>query len=125
MEKTLAIIKPDGVERNIIGDILSMYEKGNLKIIDIEMHQISIEKAEAHYFEHKGKYFYDELINYITSGPLVIIELEADNAVKILRDINDEVRKKFGISMTKNTVHGSDSIKSAEREIGLFFGDRI
>lgn len=124
MEKTLAIIKPDGVERNIIGKILTMYEESNLKIIDISMLQISIETAEQHYFEHKGKDFYNELINYITSAPLVIVELEAENAVKKLREINDRVRNIYGIGMTKNTVHGSDSPISAEREIEIFFGER-
>ena len=124
MGKTLSIIKPDGVERNIIGKILTKYEEKGLKIINISMITITPEIAERHYFEHKGKNFYEELIKYITSGPSVIVELEAEGAVPKLRAANDEIRELWGVSTTKNTVHGSDSDVSAMREIELFFGNR-
>ena len=124
MGKTLSIIKPDGVERNIIGKILTKYEEKDLKIINISMLTISHEMAERHYFEHKGKSFYEELIKYFTSGPSVIVELESEDAVPKLRAVNDEIRELWGVSTTKNTVHGSDSDASAMREIELFFGNR-
>lgn len=125
MEKTLSIIKPDGVERNLIGKIIGKYEEAGLRVIDLSMISISLEIAERHYFEHRGKGFYDGLIEYITSGPSVLVELEADEAVKKLRAVNDEIRVLWGVSTTKNTVHGSDSPESAKREIQLFFGNRV
>ena len=124
MGRTLSIIKPDGVERNIIGKILTKYEVAGFKIINISMITLSHEMAERHYFEHKDKSFYGELIKYITSGPSVIVELEAEGAVPKLRAANDEIRELWGVSTTKNTVHGSDSDVSAMREIELFFGNR-
>lgn len=125
MEKTLSIIKPDGVERNIVGKILWKYEEAGLKIIDLSMVAINLETAERHYFEHRGKSFYNELIEYITSGPSVLVELEAENAVAELRRLNEEIRTAWGVSTTKNTVHGSDSESNARREIELFFGNRF
>ena len=125
MEKTLSIIKPDGVERNLIGKIIEKYEACGLKVIDLNMGTISVNLAERHYFEHRGKGFYDGLIEYITSGPSVLIELEAEDAVKKLRAANDEIRALWGVSTTKNTVHGSDSPTNALREIELFFGNQM
>lgn len=125
MEKTLSIIKPDGVERNLIGRIIEKYEECGLKVIDLSMVNISLETAERHYFEHRGKGFYEGLIEYITSGPSVLVEMEAEDAVKKLRTANDEIRILWGVSTTKNTVHGSDSPVNALREIELFFGNRV
>jgi len=125
MEKSLSIIKPDGVERNLIGKILSIYEENGLRIIDLSMVGISLGIAERHYYEHRGKGFYNELIEYITSGSSVLVELEGEDAVQCVRELNDKIRALYGVSTTKNTVHGSDSIASATREIELFFGNRI
>ncbi|MFZ5354772.1 MAG: nucleoside-diphosphate kinase [Bacillota bacterium] len=121
-QKTLVIIKPDGVRRNLIGKITDYYESAGLRVLDIEMLQIDEKTANIHYREHKGKDFFEELIDYITSGPSVIIELAGEDAISAVRRINDEIRKNYRINTTQNTVHGSDSPESAEREIILFFG---
>ena len=120
-EKTIAMIKPDGVQRNLIGKVLDIYEQTGLQITNLKMTRLSRELAELHYTEHKGKDFFEELIQYITSGPVVIIELEGVNAVKRIRDINEEVRREYAVSRTQNTVHGSDSVEHAQREIDNFF----
>lgn len=121
VERTLVIIKPDGVRRNIIGKLIDSYEQENLKLVDIEMFTISRELAELHYAEHKGKDFYGELIGYITSGPSVIMELEGENAIAAVRKLNEVLRSKYKVNTTQNTVHGSDSPESAAREIDIFF----
>lgn len=121
VEKTLVIIKPDGVRRNIIGKLIDSYERENLKLVDIEMFTIGRELAELHYAEHKGKDFYGELIGYITSGPSVIMELEGENAIAAVRKLNEVLRSKYKVNTTQNTVHGSDSPESAAREIDIFF----
>ncbi|MGE5629531.1 MAG: nucleoside-diphosphate kinase [Caulobacteraceae bacterium] len=121
-ESSLVIIKPDGVERNLIGRIVDMYERKGMKVSNIKMLNIDRELAENHYSEHKGKHFYNELIDYIISGPSVALILTGEAAVKTIREINEEIRAAYGVSTTRNTVHGSDSAESAEREISLFFG---
>lgn len=120
-EKTLVIIKPDGVMRNLIGKIIDSYEVENLKIIDMKMLKISRQLAEQHYKEHFGKEFYNGLIDYITSSPSVVIELEGENAIKNVRALNVKLREKYGVDARQNTVHGSDSKESAEYEIKLYF----
>lgn len=131
MERTLVLIKPDGVKRALIGEILSRYEKKGLKIADIRMFTPSRELSEKHYEEHNGKTFYAELIDYITSGPVVACIVEGENAVKCVRLVNGAtryqealpgtIRGDFANMDTYNLVHSSDSVSSAEREIGLWF----
>lgn len=131
MEKTLVLIKPDAVERNIIGRILSYYEKGGLKVIELKMERINKDLAESHYYEHKGREYYDDLIEFITRSPLCALVLEGENAIERAREINGAtnpesqkdgtIRKAFAKSTRENCVHASDSKKSAEREINLWF----
>lgn len=131
IQKSLVLIKPDAVERNLIGKILNMYEENGLKITALKMEQITIDFAEEHYREHIGKSFFRSLISYITRSPLVALVLEGDNAIEKIRKINGAtnpevaeegtVRKRFAIDKTENSVHASDSVESANREIALWF----
>ena len=131
MEKSLVLIKPDAVERNLIGDILSIYEKNNLKIINMKLLSASTEMAKEHYIEHNGRPYFDELINYITRSPIVALVLEGDNAISRIREINGAtspseakegtIRALFALSKNENSVHASDSPDSAEREISIWF----
>lgn len=131
VEQTLVLIKPDAVERNLIGKILSEYERNGLKIEAMEFLTVSAELAEKHYVEHKEKPFYGELVEYITSGPLVALILEGENVVSRVRALNgatdpkdavdNTIRALYGISLANNTVHASDSIESAAREIAIWF----
>ncbi|MGL4760636.1 MAG: nucleoside-diphosphate kinase [Sarcina sp.] len=128
-EKCLVLIKPDAVERNLVGKILDMYEENDLKITNMKMEQVSREKATRHYEEHLGRSYFDELIKYITRSPLLAIVLEGENAISKVRTLNgstknpDEgtIRAKFGLSITENSVHASDSAENAEREISIWF----
>lgn len=131
MEKTLVLIKPDAVERNLIGKILNEYEKNDLKVIDLKLMVVPKDIARKHYAEHEGKPFFDNLISYITRGPLVALVLEGENAVKKARTLNGKTDPKFsekntiralyGKSLSENSVHSSDSKESAKREIDLWF----
>lgn len=129
MEKSLVLIKPDAVERNHIGDIISIYEKAGLKVTALKLEKVSEEKAKKHYEEHVGKHFFEELIEYITRSPVVAMILEGNNAIETVRELNGRtknpaegtIRKKYGISETENSVHASDSVESAKREIELWF----
>lgn len=131
MEKTLVLIKPDAVERRLMGEIISVYEKNNFHIIDMKMIKPNIEVAKKHYSEHKEKPFFNELINYITSGSLCALIIEGENIVEKVRKINgatdpknadsESIRGKFALSKQENCVHGSDSVESAEREINIWF----
>lgn len=131
MEKSLVLIKPDGVEQNVIGKILSMYEDDGLKIIALKMMTIDREFAMKHYSEHIGKPFFEKLINYITRGPLCALILEGDDAINKIRKINGAtnpekaekgtIRALYGKNLTENCVHASDSKESAKREINLWF----
>ncbi|WP_297520215.1 nucleoside-diphosphate kinase [uncultured Clostridium sp.] len=128
-EKCLVLIKPDAVERNLIGNILAMYEENDLIITAIKMEQVSKEKATTHYAEHIGRGYFDELIKYITRSPLTAIVLSGENAISKVRALNgatknpDEgtIRAKYGLSITENSVHASDSIDNAKREISIWF----
>lgn len=132
-ERTFFMIKPDGVQRGLIGNILARYEAKGLKIVAMKFMMVSQSLAERHYSEHKGKPFYDKLLHYITSGPVVVGVLEGLEAVNVNRTImgitdpvqNDvgTIRGDFGLDIGRNVIHGSDSLKSAEREIALFFKD--
>lgn len=131
MEKSLVLIKPDGVEQNIIGKIISMYEEAGLKVVGLKMMTINKKFAMKHYKEHIGKPFFDELINYITRGPLCALILEGDNAVNKIRRINGatnpskaekgSIRALYGKNLTENCVHASDSVENAKSEIELWF----
>ena len=131
MEKTLVLIKPDGVERNLIGEILCFYERKGLKITSLKMVKADRETAEDHYIEHKGRSYFEGLINFITSGPLCALVVEGENAVQAVRQINGSteplqaamgsIRGTYALSMGRNMVHGSDSVEHAEREIKVWF----
>ena len=131
MERTLVLIKPDAVERNLIGKILTFYEDNGLKIIALKMEKISREFAEKRYKEHKGKSFFNELIDYITRSSLCALVLEGNDAVEKVREINGStkpekqkegtIRKAYAKSITENSVHSSDSVEHAKEEIELWF----
>lgn len=133
MEQTLSIIKPDAVERNLVGDIKKIFEKNNLIIKNSKKLHISREEAAEFYEVHQSKPFYDELCRYLSSGPIVAIILEGENAIlenrKIMGATNPKdaeentIRKLYGISIDKNSVHGSDSTENAKKEISFFFKD--
>lgn len=127
----LILIKPDAVKRRLIGKILAEYEKNELSIIELKMIHASRKRVEQHYENLKGKPFFEEVVSYLSSGPLVAVILSGENCIEIVRDINgatdpkaaekNTVRGRFGISKTQNTVHATDSPESAEREIALWF----
>tara|TARA_B110000263_G_C14995219_1_gene367843 strand:- start:238 stop:636 length:399 start_codon:yes stop_codon:yes gene_type:complete len=131
MEQTFSIIKPDAVERNLENDIKFFFEKNNLKVIKSKKVKISKEEASDFYKVHQTKPFYNDLCNYLSSGPIVVMILEGENAVLKNRELmgatdptkaNDgTLRKMYGISIDKNSVHGSDSIENAKIEISFFF----
>ena len=131
VEQTLSIIKPDAVERNLSEAIKSIFEKNNLSIKDNKKMQISKEEAAEFYKVHQSKPFYDQLCAYLSSGPIIVMILEGENAVlenrRIMGATNPKdaedgtIRKLHGISIDKNSVHGSDSIENAKKEIDFFF----
>lgn len=131
MERTLLLIKPDGVERGLIGEVIQRLEKRGWKLVGMKLMNVSSELAEQHYGEHKGKPFFGELIEYITSGPVVAMAWEGDSIVAALRLMMGKtnsveaapgtLRGDLANSFTKNLVHGSDSPESAKRELDLFF----
>ena len=130
-EKTLSIIKPDAVERNLENKIKSFFEKSGLKIIKSKKVKISKEEASEFYKVHQTKPFYNDLCNYLSSGPIVAMILEGDNAVQKNRELmgatdplqakDGTLRKMYGISIDKNSVHGSDSVDNGKIEIDFFF----
>ncbi|MGI6143899.1 MAG: nucleoside-diphosphate kinase [bacterium] len=130
MEQTLVLVKPDAVQRGLVGKIINRFEEKGLKITALKMLQLSQELAETHYQEHRGKPFYQELIAYITSGPLVAMVLQGPEAVGTVRRLIGDtagttpgtIRGDWAEGMTRNLVHGSNSPGSAAREIGIFFG---
>ena len=131
MENTLSIVKPDAISKNVLGKILDRFESSGLKIIAIKMLYLDKDMAEGFYIEHKGKPFFEKLINFMTSGPVVVQALSGENAIKTNRELmgntNPEeaasgtIRSDFAESIDANAVHGSDSPESAEREISYFF----
>ena len=133
MERTLSIIKPDATTRNITGKINSMIEDAGLKIVAQKMIQLSPAQAEGFYAEHKGKSFFDNLVKFMSSVPIIVQVLEADDAITRYRKImgatnpavaeEGTIRKTYALSIDKNSVHGSDSPKSAAREISYFFSN--
>ncbi|MEG0136576.1 MAG: nucleoside-diphosphate kinase [Cetobacterium sp.] len=131
MERTLLIIKPDAVERKLVGNIIQRIEKKGLVIKALKMEKITLEKAEKHYEIHKGKDFYNGLIEFITSGPVVLIIIEGENCIQIVRHMAGStspieaapgtIRGDYSINTLKNIVHTSDSIESSTKEINNFF----
>ena len=131
MEKTLSIIKPDAIERNLVGQIVSIFEKNSLTIHSIKKIVLSKKMAEDFYFVHKKKPFFNDLCTYMSSGPVVVMVLEGNDAVAKNREImgatnpkdaaKETIRNLYGISLDKNTVHGSDSKENAKIEIDFFF----
>ena len=131
VERTLSIIKPDAVGKNVIGEILARFEKNGLKIVAAKMLQMTQEQAAGFYAEHHGKPFFDSLVSYMISGPVVVQVLEGDNAIALNRKLMGAtnpkdaepgtIRADFAESLDANAVHGSDSPASAEREIAYFF----
>jgi nucleoside-diphosphate kinase len=134
VERTLVILKPDAVQRGLIGEIVRRLESRGLKVVALDMRAIERETAARHYAEHEGKPFYAGLIDYITSGPVVLIVLEGPHAVTVTRATMGKtnpveaapgtIRGDLGLMTGRNLIHGSDSPQSAEREVALFFGDR-
>ncbi len=131
MERTLIIIKPDAVQRGLMGEIITRFERRGLRIVGMKFILIDRALAEKHYAEHQGKPFYESLLEYITSGPSVVMVLEGPNAVQIARNtigatkpveaVPGSIRGDFGLETGRNLVHGSDSLASSQREIALFF----
>jgi nucleoside-diphosphate kinase len=130
-ERTLIIIKPDGIQRWLAGEIIARFEKKGLKIVAVKFLQISTELAKKHYAVHKGKDFFDRVVKYISSGPVLVMVLEGEKVIEITRKMmgatfgyNAEpgtIRGDFGTSQTFNLIHGSDSPETAKYEIGLYF----
>ena len=133
IEKTLSIIKPDAVERNLEGEIKEMFKSNGFQILKEKKIQIEKSEAEKFYKVHETKPFYNDLCDYLSSGPIVVMILQKENAVKANRELmgatnpkdaeDGTIRKKYGISIDKNSVHGSDSIDNAKMEIDFFFKD--
>ena len=132
-EQTLSIIKPDAVERSLEGEIKEMIKKSGFQILKEKKIQIEKSEAEKFYKVHETKPFYNDLCTYLSSGPIVVMVLQKENAVKANRELmgatnpkdaeEGTIRKKFGVSIDKNSVHGSDSIDNAKIEIDFFFKD--
>ena len=131
LERTLSIVKPDGVEKKVIGAIFDRFEKKGLRIIAVKSTRITEAQAKAFYAVHKERPFYKDLVAYMTSGPVVVSVLEGENAVDLYRKIMGAtdpakaeagtIRKDFGISIERNVVHGSDSLDNAKIETHFFF----
>jgi len=131
LERTFTMVKPDGVRKSLAGEVIRRYEKAGLKLIGLKMMRLSEEKAEELYSIHKGKPFYNELVEFIMSGPVVPMVLEGENAVSRVRDIMGAtnpkeadpgtIRGDFAEEISENIVHGADSVESANREIPIFF----
>ena len=132
-DRTLILIKPDGVRRGLIGNVISRLESRGLRIVAMDLRTLDEGTAQLHYAEHEGKPFFEELVTFITSGPLVAMVLEGEQAVVAARQVigatdplkatTGSIRGDFAIEVGQNMVHGSDSSESADREVALFFPD--
>ena len=131
-ERSLIIVKPDGVRRKVVGDIISRFEKAGLEIERIRVLEMDMTIAYTHYHEHEGKPYFDRLMNYMTSGPSIVMIIKGEDAIKKSRKLmgptdpakalKGTIRGDYGTGITINAIHGSDCLKSAEREINIFFG---
>lgn len=132
-ERSFVMVKPDGVRRGLIGEVISRIERKTLHVADIRILVIDKELASRHYEEHREKPFFDELVSFITSGPVVAMVVEGEDAVTVVRTLMGAtdpakaapgtIRGDFGLAITENIVHGSDSPESAKRELALYFPD--
>ncbi len=132
VERTLVLVKPDGVARRLIGEVIARIERKGLDITAMELRTLDQDTARQHYGEHEGKPFFGELVDFITSGPLVAMRVEGEQAVTAVRTLigptdpvkaqPGTIRGDFGLEIGQNLVHGSDSPESGERELKLFFG---
>ena len=133
MERTLVLVKPDGVQRGLIGEIISRLERRGLKLVGMKLMQVDVALAHQHYGEHVDRPFFAGLVDFITSSPVVAMAWEADNAVEAVRNTMGQtnptssplgtIRGDLGLDIGRNLVHGSDSLESAQRELALFFTD--
>lgn len=131
VERTLAIIKPDSVEKGIIGEIISRIDSAGLKTVGMKMLQLTQKRAEGFYHVHQGKPFFNDLVKFMTSGPVVVMVLEANNAIKLWRDtmgvtnpeeaVEGTIRRDYGTNIQCNATHGSDAPETAAFEVGYFF----
>jgi nucleoside-diphosphate kinase len=134
MERTLSIIKPDGMKRKLVGDIIKRLEKQDLKIIAMKVVHLTKEQAEKFYEVHAEKPFYNSLVQYMTSGPVIPLVLEGDDVINRLRKVMgatdpakadyNTIRRDFGISIERNIIHGSDAPETARTEVAFFFDDK-
>ena len=131
MERTLILVKPDAFARNLSGEIIARFERKGLRLVALQMLTMSRELAASHYAEHEGKGFYEELVSFITSGPLVALVLEGESAIVAARQVigatdplkatTGSIRGDYAVAVGQNMVHGSDAPESAAREVALFF----
>ncbi len=133
MERSLVIVKPDGVQRGLIAEILGRFERRGLRIVGLKMMSIDRPLAERHYAVHKGKFFYEGLVDYITSGPVVVAAVEGPDAIRMVRAMvgatrpaeaaPGTIRGDFGVTGLRNLIHASDGPETARAEIALFFSE--
>jgi nucleoside-diphosphate kinase len=133
VERTLILVKPDAFARNLTGEIISRFERKGLRLVALQLRTLDRQTASEHYAEHEGKPFYEELVSFITSGPLVSLVLEGDSAISAARQIigatdplkanTGSIRGDYAVAVGQNMVHGSDAPESAAREVALFFPD--
>jgi nucleoside-diphosphate kinase len=133
VERTLILVKPDAFARNLTGEIIARFERKGLRLVALQLMTMTRELAAQHYAEHEGKGFYEELVDFITSGPLVAMVLEGESAIRAARQVigatnpleaaTGSIRGDYAISVGQNMVHGSDAPESAQREVALFFAD--
>ncbi|NPV26937.1 MAG: nucleoside-diphosphate kinase [Firmicutes bacterium] len=131
MERTFVMVKPDGVQRGLVGEIISRLEKKGFQLVGMKLLQMSRDLAGQHYAEHQGKPFFEGLVDFITSGPVVAMVWEGKNVVRIVREMMGAtnpveaapgtIRGQFAVDIARNVIHGSDSASSAEREIAFYF----
>jgi nucleoside-diphosphate kinase len=132
-ERTLVLCKPDAVQRGLVGAVIERFERKGLKVVGMKMMRVDDDLASRHYREHLEKLFYPNLRDFVTSSPIVAMAIEGEDAVAVVRTLvgatnpreasPGTIRGDFGLDLTKNLVHGSDSLESAERELALFFSD--
>ena len=133
MERSFVMVKPDGVQRELVGEIIGRFEKKGVKIVGLKLMMLSKEKAEKHYECHNGKSFFDDLIKFITSGPVTAMVFEGENVINIVRKMvgatdpananPGTIRGDFVLDMGQNVIHASDTLENAKREIAIFFNE--
>ncbi|KJR47921.1 Nucleoside diphosphate kinase [Desulfosporosinus sp. I2] len=131
MERTFIMLKPDAVQRGLVGEVIARFEKKGLKLVGMKLIQVDRALAEAHYAEHRGKGFFEPTVNYIMSSPVVAMVWQGKNGVALARELMGatnpananpgSIRGMYGMDISRNIIHGSDSVTSAEREIALYF----